>query len=232
MHDLASPSRHEDAVGIVLAGGRSRRLAPSGLGPGGKAAIIIAGESLLGRICRVVGGVVSRVIVVAAQGQPLPGLPARVEVVRDSTPEAGPTAGLCDGLRQARDVDQQGVSPRVAFVTSCDAPLLSTAVVRLLLEIAREPGVRLVVPIVGGHPQVLVSAVALDLVEMIAAEAAAGNGLRAMIGRLQESQPSAVRLVASGDVVQVDPDLESFFDIDTPEDLARLHARGIPSSRG
>ena len=79
MHDMASPSRHEDAVGIVLAGGRSRRLRAVGLGPGGKAALVIAGESLLGRMCRVVGGVVSRVIVVAAQAQPLTGLPSGVD---------------------------------------------------------------------------------------------------------------------------------------------------------
>jgi molybdopterin-guanine dinucleotide biosynthesis protein A len=232
MHDIASPSLYEDAVGIVLAGGRSRRLRAVGLGPGGKAALVIAGESLLGRMCRVVGGVVSRVVVVAAQGQPLPALPSGVEVVRDSTPGAGPTAGLCDGLRQARDADQQGPRPRVAFVTACDAPLLSTAVIRLLLEIAREPGVRLVVPIVGGHPQVLVSVVALDLVEMIAAAAAMGRGLRAMIEPLRESEPAAVRLVGPGDVAQVDPGLESFFDVDTPGDLARLEALGIPSSRG
>ena len=77
-----------------------------------------------------------------------------------------------------------------------------------------------------------VSVVALDLVELIAAAAAVGRGLRAMIEPLRESEPAAVRLVGPGDVAQVDPGLESFFDVDTPGDLARLKALGIPASRG
>ena len=76
MPDVPIQRSTDDAVGIVLAGGRSRRLRTAALGPGGKAALIVAGESLLARICRLVAGVVPRVIVVAAEQQPLPVLPA------------------------------------------------------------------------------------------------------------------------------------------------------------
>lgn len=231
MPDVPIQRSTDDAVGIVLAGGRSRRLRTAALGPGGKAALIVAGESLLARICRVVAGVVPRVIVVAAEQQPLPGLPAGVEVVRDSSPGAGPTSGLCDGLRHAALTETPSPRPRVAFVTACDSPLLAPAVIRLLLEMACEPRVRLVVPIIGGHPQVLASVVALDLVEDVTAAAAEGVGLRSVVERLREQQPAAVRLVTADEVVKVDPGLESFFDVDTPADLARLEARGIPSSR-
>ena len=57
---------HDDAVGIVLAGGRSERLAPLGLGAGGKAGLAVGGRPCLERVCTAVGAVVPRVLVVAA----------------------------------------------------------------------------------------------------------------------------------------------------------------------
>lgn len=219
---------HEDAVGIVLAGGGSRRLAALGLGPAGKAALVVGGETCLERVCHAVGAVVPRVIVVAAEGQPLPTLPAEVEVVRDARPAGGPLAAVLDGLRQA--VGRQP-PPRWAFVTSCDAPLLSAAVVRLLLELARSPAVRFVVPIIDGHRQVLVSALACDLLGSIEDAVEAGAGVRALLDRLTAREAAAVRLVAAAEIAAVDPGLGSFLDIDTPEDLARLEAHGFPSSR-
>ncbi|MCE9631700.1 MAG: NTP transferase domain-containing protein [Planctomycetia bacterium] len=221
----------EDAVGIVLAGGRSRRLAALGLGPAGKAALLVGGQTCLERVCRVVGTVVPRVIVVAAEGQPLPGLPddVDVDVVRDARPAGGPLAALLDGLRQAVGHEPP---PRFAFVTSCDAPLLSAAVVRLLLDLARSSAARAVVPVVAGHRQVLVSTLACDLLGSIEAAVDAGGGVRALLDRLSTAEPAAVRLVAAEELAAVDPGLGSFFDIDTPEDLARLEALGFPSSRG
>ena len=59
----------DDVVGIILAGGRSTRLAPLAVGPGGKAAVECGGVPLLTRVCDAVGQVVPRVIVVAAAGQ-------------------------------------------------------------------------------------------------------------------------------------------------------------------
>ncbi|MEX0671253.1 MAG: molybdenum cofactor guanylyltransferase [Pirellulales bacterium] len=223
-----------DAVGIVLAGGGSRRLARLNLGPAGKAGLVVGGATCLERVCRAVGSVVPRVLVVAAAGQPLPGLPAEVEtefeieIVRDASPAGGPLAGLRDGLRQA--VGRQP-PPRFAFVTSCDAPLLSASVVQLLLKLARSSAARVVVPLVDGHRQVLVSVLACDLLGSIEATVAVGGGVRALLDRLTASDPAAVRLVAAKEIMAVDPDLGSFIDIDTPEDLAQLEIRGIPPSR-
>ena len=45
----------EDAVGIVLAGGGSRRLAELNLGPAGKAGLVVGGATCLERVCRAVG---------------------------------------------------------------------------------------------------------------------------------------------------------------------------------
>jgi len=218
---------HDDAVGIVLAGGRSTRLAPLGLGAGGKAAIVIGGRSCLERVCTAVGAVVPKVLVVAAAGQPLPPLPEGVEVVRDSTPDGGPLAGLRDGLDAARSHEA-----RLAFVVSCDAPFVRAAVVDRLLAIAKSEAARIVVPVVDGVPEVLVAVIAADLLDSVRSHAAMGHGPRAVVADLAARDPAAVRLVSPEALVELDPELESFLDIDTPEDLVRLETRGIPPSSG
>lgn len=218
---------HDDVVGIVLAGGRSERLAGLDLGAGGKAALVVGGETCLRRVCRAVAAVVPRVIVVAGQGQTLPPLDLAWEIIRDTTPHAGPLAGIRDGLVQGM---ARVPRPRWAFVASCDVPLLEPAVVRLLVETARSSAARFVVPMVDGHPQVLAAVVACDLAPAIASLAAAGRGPRGLLDELVVRQPTAVRFVAAADLAAVDPQLDSFLDIDTPADLARLASRGIPPS--
>lgn len=219
----------DDAVGIILAGGRSERLARLNVGAGGKAAAICGGEPLLARVCRAVSAVVPRVIVVAATGQPLPPLVGGVEVIRDSTVAAGPLAALRDGLEHVGRVRSP---PRWAFVCSCDVPLLAPAVVRLLLGIARSSASRFVVPTVGGQPQVLTAVVACDLLAEIAPLADGGLGPRHLLAKLAERQPAAVRFVTAEEIAPVDAGFDSFVDVDTPEELARLESRGFPPSRG
>lgn len=224
-------SMDDDIFGIVLAGGRSSRLAGPDLGVGGKAAVVVGGEPCLSRVCRAVTAVVPRVIVVAATGQPLPPLPDGVEIIRDTMPNAGPLAGIRDGIVHVLAHDRSHVPPpQWAFVASCDVPLLKPAVVRLLVETARSSAARFVVPLVAGHPQVLAAVLACDLAASIAALAAAGRGPRAVLDDLVARQPSAVRFVTSEEILVIDPNLDSFLDLDTPADLVRLESRGIPPS--
>ncbi|MFM7137647.1 MAG: molybdenum cofactor guanylyltransferase [Planctomycetota bacterium] len=220
----------DDVIAIVPAGGRSRRLAAAAPA-GGKAALEVGGASLLDRVCRAVASEASQVIVVAAEGQPLPPLAAGVEVVRDTRPAAGPLAAIHDGL-----VHAQAAHPaaRIAVIASCDLPALHPAVVRLLVERVRRPGVGWAVPLVGGHPQVLVSALATSLAGRLGRELAAGaTSPRAVLAAIAASDPGAVLYVSEADLVAIDHSLASFADIDTPADLARLNAAGpapIPPS--
>jgi len=220
---------NDDVVGIVLAGGRSARLATLGLGAAGKAGLVVDGVPCLVRVCRAVAAAVPRVIVVAAANQPLPPLEGPVTIVRDTTPQAGPLAALRDGLAAAAAL---APPPRFAFVASCDVPLLETSVVRLLVETARSSDAGFVVPVVGGHPQVLTAVIAVDLAGPIASFAAAGRGPRAVLDDLCGRSPSVVRRVTEAELVAIDPRLVSFCDLDTPEDLVRLDSRGIPPSGG
>ena len=212
----------DDLIAIVVAGGGSRRLGRLA-GAGGKGMFNIAGEAILSRVCRTL--VVPRVIVVARAGQPLPPLVDAAEVIHESQPGAGPLAAIRDGLVYASA--GPGRPPRLALLASCDLPRLSTGVVRLLLDLAAPPAiqaaaakVRWTVPLVAGHPQVLLSVMAVDLVPLVQAALAAGEaGPRALLERLVRQDPQAVRWVMPDELTAVDPGLESFADIDTADDL-------------
>lgn len=215
-----------EVIAIVPAGGRSTRLGAAAP-PGGKPCLEVGGTSLLDRVCRVAETAVRTVIVVAAEGQPLPPLAAGVEVIRERRPAAGPLAAIHDGL-----VHAQAAHPaaRIAVIAACDMPGLHPAVVRLLVERCQQPGPRWVVPVVGGHPQVLVSAMATNMREWLSRSLAQGaTSPRDVLATLAASDPGAVRFLAEAELVAVDPALDSFADVDTPADLVRLGADRSPS---
>jgi molybdopterin-guanine dinucleotide biosynthesis protein A len=213
-------------IGIILAGGGSRRMElPAG---GGKAAVKVAGQSLLGHVCDAVRPAVDRLVVVAAPDQPLPDVAGIDAVIHDSFPGSGPLAGIADALRAA------GAGIAKAFVASCDVPLLKTEVVRLLLSCLDEPGVAWAVPWMADYPQVLVSAMRTTLLPEIEATLSAGRrDPRALIERLQpagKEAASPLRLVRAAELEAADPHLDSFDDVDTPDDLARIATRLLYSA--
>jgi molybdopterin-guanine dinucleotide biosynthesis protein A len=112
-------------AGIVLCGGKSTRMGSS------KALLPFGSETMLQRVVRLLGGVVSPIVVVAAVDQELPALPRDVIIVRDEREARGPLEGLRVGLKALPpDVDR-------AYVTSCDVPLLVPDFVRQILDLAR-----------------------------------------------------------------------------------------------
>jgi molybdopterin-guanine dinucleotide biosynthesis protein A len=112
-------------AGIVLCGGRSTRMGSS------KALLPFGPETMLQRVVRLLGGVVSPIVVVAAADQALPELSDAVLVTRDEREGRGPLEGLRAGL-QALPVEVDA-----AYVTSCDVPLLAPGFVRQMLEFSR-----------------------------------------------------------------------------------------------
>ncbi|MFM8705667.1 MAG: molybdenum cofactor guanylyltransferase [Planctomycetia bacterium] len=214
-------------IGIVLAGGSSRRMQPPAGGPLVRKALLApGGMSLLARVVAAVAAEVDRVIVVAAPDMPLPELPGRPLVVRDSLPGAGPLAGLADGLRAAA-LSHGGEPAPLAVVVSCDVPLVRRDVLRLLIDRAREGGAMWTVPLVGGHRQVLVSVVQVGLLGRIESWLAAGRrDLRGLIDDMAATD-AAVAIVPEAEIIAVDPRLESFLDVDTPGDFDRVR-RQLP----
>ena len=113
------------AGGIVLAGGKSTRMGAS------KALLPFGPETMLQRVVRLLGGVVTPLVVVAAAGQELPRLPAGIIVTYDEREGRGPLEGLRAGLKALPEAID------AAYVTSCDVPLLVPGFVVQMLGLAQ-----------------------------------------------------------------------------------------------
>lgn len=95
-----------------------------------KALLPFGPETMLQRVVRILGTVVSPIVVVAAPGQELPSLPPGVIVTYDEREGRGPLEGLRSGLKALPDATDR------AYVTSCDVPLLVPGFVTQMLDLA------------------------------------------------------------------------------------------------
>lgn len=171
-------------------------------------------ETLLARVLRLVRETVPDVLLVAREGQELPG---GLEAVRDPAEGLGPLAGIAAGLAAAG-------GERV-FVAACDMPLLRPALVRRLLELS--VGFDACVPVISGFPVPTCAVYAKATAER-ARQRVAERRLspRALLESVH------TRWVEEEVLRSVDPDLASFLDCDTPEAYrAALAAAGLAGSR-
>lgn len=170
-------------------------------------------ETLLERTVRIAREAVDEVLIVAREGQDVEIDGPRV--VRDPAEGFGPLAGLVAGLA-AIDADR-------AFLTSCDVPFLRPAYVRRMLDLAA--GHPLAVPLVDGY-HMSTSAVYGREVLPVARGLLAARRLRPFF--LLEALPA--RIVAPAELADVDPDLASFRNCNTPEEYQQaLAAAGLAS---
>jgi molybdenum cofactor guanylyltransferase len=188
-----------DVGGIVLCGGKSSRMGRS------KAWLEFGGEALLQRVVRVLSGVVSPIVVVAAPGQDLPELPAEVAIVRDQHEYLGPLNGLATGLTALAD------RVKIAYVSSCDVPFLRPEFVRRVID--RLGDCSICMPEVDGFKHPLAGAYRTDILPVVRKLIAAGR-LRPTY--LMDELPT--RTLSYADFADVDPQLESLRNINTPEE--------------
>lgn len=96
-------------------------------------------STMIEHVVGVVGQRCAPVFVMAAQGQPLPVLQARI--VRDELRGLGPLPATARGLRAAADA-----GARLAFVCAVDMPLLTVDLIDDLVRRATETSAEVVVP--------------------------------------------------------------------------------------
>ena len=199
------------AGGIVLCGGKSTRMGVA------KATLPFGPETMLQRVVRLLRTVVSPVVVVAARDQPRPDLPADVSVTRDEREAKGPLEGLRAGLTALP------ASVGIAYVTSCDVPLLAPGFVERMIELLGDHDIA-VMEIDGfAHP---LSAVyrrgTLPHIESLLAK----DKLRPVF----LFDAVRTRRVLPEEMVSVDPQLRTLRNLNTREDyLAALSEAGMPS---
>jgi molybdopterin-guanine dinucleotide biosynthesis protein A len=187
------------AGGIVLCGGKSTRMGVP------KATLMFGDETMVQRVVRLLGTVVSPIVVVAARDQSLPALPGDVVVTRDERDARGPLEGLRAGLKALPE------SVELAYVTSCDVPLLVPDFVERMIDLLGDHDIAVVE--IDGFPHPL-SAVyrrtTLPHVEALLAE----DRLRPVF----LFDAVRTRRVHPMDMVSVDPQLRTLRNLNTPED--------------
>jgi molybdopterin-guanine dinucleotide biosynthesis protein A len=165
-----------------------------------KASLPFGEETMLERVVRIVSQVLEEVWVVAREGQEIIG---DYRIARDPNEGLGPLAGLRAGL--------EAMAAERAFLISCDAPLLKAAYVERMLALSR--GFPIAVPRVDGHLMVTSAVYSRE---------------ERRLRPLYLVEAFDARIVSEQELREVDPDLESLRDCNTPEAYREaLRAAGL-----
>lgn len=191
--------------GIVLAGGKSRRLGRD------KAVEPVGGEPLLRRVIGRLSQVTDQTVVVVADSEraaQLP-LPSSAKVAVDIYPDGGSLGGIFTGLSAA--------DGGWGLVVACDMPFLNVTLFQRILGL--RAGSDAVVPVLDGRPEpthALYSKTCLPHME----RRLQADDLK--ISRFFEE--ITVSYLSQQEVEDSDPDHLSFFNVNTHEDLERAHS--------
>ncbi|MGQ9478072.1 MAG: molybdenum cofactor guanylyltransferase, partial [Candidatus Bipolaricaulia bacterium] len=190
-------------TGIVLAGGKSSRLGRD------KALLCFDGEPLILKVVRLLKGLCPEVLVITGEERRYADL-LDVPVVEDLVEGAGPLGGIYTGLTVS--------SHDYNLVVACDMPLLEPSLLSLLLErIGAVPKVEAIVSQVRGRlepfPGVYCRSCAGKIAELLA------RGSRRVHEFLELVQKA---VIAEEEVLALDPNLQSFINLNGPEELEEL----------
>jgi len=184
------------ATGIILAGGRSKRLRKD------KLSLRVGGELVIENVLNLFGRLFEKTILSVAQG-------SRVDltgckIVEDEFP--GSLGGIYSGLRAAET--------RVAFVAACDMPFINPDLVRYQATFAHEYDV--VIPRTRGGLEPLHAFYSRDCLEHIRAQLSRDRlAIRGFFDTVR------VKEIGPDEIARFDPEEFSFFNINTRADLRK-----------
>lgn len=205
MEDVARETNGSPVTGIILAGGRSRRLGRD------KAVEPFGGQPLIRRVIERVTTLADEIVVVVAdtaRGQALP-LDVDHRLAVDIYPEGGSLGGIFSGL-SAANTDW-------GLVVACDMPFLSVPLLERMLELRGDSNA--VVPQPGAFPEPTHALYSRACLPHIEARLQARD--LKISGFFDDVR---VRYLDEGEVRRFDPELLSFFNVNSTEDLARARA--------
>ena len=208
----------EDCSAIILAGGESKRMGRD------KAVLLLHGETLLQRVTASVQPMFAQTMLSVRQpradiklpqicdvqqedyvgASPARELESRAGLAGSGKSGGGPLVGLVSALEK--------VTTPWAFVVACDMPFIAPDLIRQLASL--RAGHQAVVPRVDGYAQPLAAFYARSAVPLLQSSLAAGN--QSLIAALKTLD---VRYVEADELLAFDPQLRSFFDLDTPQDV-------------
>ncbi len=194
---------------ILLAGGKSSRMGKD------KARLKLDGRlMILQSIARKLL-TISDEVIVATDGRRYDNLNVRVKWVDDVYPGAGCLGGIYSGLREARS--------DYALVVACDMPFLNLNLLRYMIDLPRDYDI--LVPKIGTKIEPLHAIYSKRCLQPTKRLLEAGH--KKIIDIFPEVQ---VRYLSQEVIERYDPKYRSFFNINSPEQLAE--ARAIIEGQG
>ena len=187
-------------TGLIIAGGRSRRLGID------KRFLEIGGRPCIQRVIDAYEGLFKEILIVADATEPFMSL--GVKVVVDLIPGRATLGGLYTGLHFA-------AHDRV-FAAASDMPWLSPAAIRVVLDQALSGDI--VIPELAGRLQPMHAVYAKTCLPVLHSLLEAG---RLKVQDFCVRPELRVHRIPEAAFRDVDPELRSFFNINTPEDLAQ-----------
>ena len=192
-----------DCTAIVLAGGDSRRMGND------KANLRLGEQTLLQCVIVTMQQVFPSVVVSVREprsGIDLPQICDERTNTDVGVPGGGPLAGLVSSLGR--------ITTPWAFVVACDMPFIEPALVEWLGRFRSK--CQVVVPVVQGHPQPLAAFYAASCLASLRESLAMHD--KSLRGALQALD---VRYIDEAGMLDMDPRLRSFVDLDTPQDVEK-----------
>ena len=193
-------------VGVVLAGGGSRRLGgiPKGLED-------VGGARIIDRVAAALREVTGELLLVANDAAAATWLPG-VRVASDVHPGVGGLAGVEAALSEGRD----------ALVVAWDMPFVTSELLRALVAAADESGADIALPeSISPHGcEPFCAFYSVRVRESLSRFLASGGGAaREFLGRIPR-----VQLIPAAEIAALGDSRQLFFSVNTPDDLERARA--------
>lgn len=187
-------------TGIILAGGKNLRMGQN------KAFIKVQGERIIDRVRRIFGELFAEVLLVT--NSPGDYLDLNLRIVADLYREKGSLGGVFTGLFHA--------SFSHAFVAACDMPFLNPDLISHLVSLS--PGNDIVIPRTADGLQPLHAVYSTRCLPFMEDLLRQGNlKIIDFFHRVKK------RELLPEEILPFDPQLTSFLNLNTPEDLERIH---------
>jgi len=186
-------------TGIILAGGKNLRMGQN------KAFLEVQGERIIDRIKKIFAGLFEEVLLVT--NSPSDYLDLNLRTVTDLYREKGALGGVFTGLFHA--------SFPHAFVVACDMPFIKPALISHLVGMSQ--GYDIVIPRTEDGLQPLHAVYSRKCLPFMEDLLRSGN-----LKILDFFHRVKKREVPTGEIIPFDPQLISFWNLNTPEDLSRI----------
>ena len=194
---MKNMNRDIDCCAVILSGGRNKRM-----GGRNKAFLDVGGQSILDRQLAGLQPFFSEILLVTRQPELYAAIP--VHVVGDLYEARSSITGIHAGLVHS----QAGY----AFVVPCDTPFLQPAMIEMLLD-ELEPACDVVVPFLDGHYEPLCAVYSKRCIPIIEDQLNRGDyKILDFFGQMNVKTLPTERIKAA------DPQLLSFFNVNTPTD--------------